>query len=129
MAQETVKLFCFVSDKDVMETPAGVVMSTLMFIVRGKCSGFSDALSRSKNHRVRKKQQLFAVTEKGIMGRAGAGSALRSLRFHFFFVALGATVALHSMLTNQSLASMVNVGWIWYNNLWVIISELILGRN
>jgi len=78
---------------------------------------------------LRRKKQLFAVTRKDSMGRLGAVSALRSLRFHFFFVALGGAVALHSMVTNQSLASMVNVGWIWYNNFWVIISALILGRN
>lgn len=78
---------------------------------------------------LKRKKQVFAVTEKGVKGRAGVGSALRSLRFHFFFVAVGAAVALHAMVTNQSLASVVNVGWIWYNNLWVIISALILGRN
>jgi cellulose synthase/poly-beta-1,6-N-acetylglucosamine synthase-like glycosyltransferase len=78
---------------------------------------------------LRRKKHLFTVTRKDSTGRLWAGSALRSLRFHFFFVALGAAVALHSILTNQSLASMVNVGWIWYNNLWVIISALILGRN
>ena len=78
---------------------------------------------------LRRKKQLFSVTRKDGKGRIGPGSALRSLRLHFFFVALGAAVALHSMVTNQSLASMVNVGWIWYNNLWVIVSALILGRN
>jgi cellulose synthase (UDP-forming) len=78
---------------------------------------------------LRRKKQPFAVTRKDGIGRLGAASALRSLRFHFFFVALGAAVALHSMITNQSLASMVNVGWIWYNNVWVFVSAIILGRN
>jgi cellulose synthase (UDP-forming) len=98
-------------------------------IAQAASLALGDVYVRALISALRRKKQIFSVTRKDSIGRLKPGSALRSLRFHFFFVAIGAAVALHSMVTNQSLASMVNVGWIWYNNLWVIISALILGRN
>ncbi len=71
----------------------------------------------------------FSVTDKANQGRLSIGTALRSLKFHFLFLALGVIAANYSIMVDRSTDALLNVGWIGYNNFWVLLSTLLLGRN
>ncbi len=90
----------------------------------GVCDVYVGALVSS----LARRRSHFTVTEKGETGALGIGSALRCLKYHFLFVIVGVVAAYYSMTTERSLDAVVNVGWIWYNNFWVFMSALILGR-
>lgn len=91
--------------------------------------GVADVYVRSLFAALFRRKIAFTVTSKEKQGRLSIGTALRSLKFHFLFLALGIIATNYSILTNRSLDSLVNIGWIWYNNFWVLLSTLLLGRN
>ncbi len=90
--------------------------------------GVSDVYVRAIISTFKGKRRSFSVTKKGKPGHLSMGTALRVLKFHMFFLAIGVTAALYSLTLERSLDAIANVGWLWYNNFWIILSALVLGK-
>ncbi len=91
--------------------------------------GVSDVYVKAFISALTGKKQAFSVTQKGEAGSLRSGTAVRALKYHLFFLAVGAITSIYSMTLERSPDAIANVGWIWHNNLWVIVSALLLGRN
>ncbi len=90
--------------------------------------GVSDVYVRALVSGFRGRRQGFSVTGKGDPGRLKMATALRVLKFHMFFLVIGAAAALYSMTLERSPDAIANMGWIWHNNFWIVLSALILGK-
>lgn len=91
--------------------------------------GVGDVYVKALVSMLAKRKDAFAVTGKGKSGHLRIGTALHSLKYHLLFLAVGFAAAFYSLMTNRSLDAIANVSWIAYNNLWVIFSALLLGKN
>lgn len=98
-------------------------------IAQAASLGVGDVYVKALVSMLAKRKDAFAVTGKGKSGQLRIGTALHSLKYHLLFLAVGFAAAFYSLMTNRSLDAIVNVSWIAYNNLWVIFSALLLGKN
>ncbi len=90
--------------------------------------GVSDVYVRAIISVFRRRRQGFSVTKKGKPGHLSTGTALRALRFHIFFLALGVAATFYSIAVQASPDTIANMGWIWHNNFWIVLSALVLGK-
>ena len=90
--------------------------------------GVSDVYVRALISALRGKQGRFWPTWKGKPGRLSMRITFRALKFHMFFLVIGAAAAFYSLTLQRSPDAIANVGWIGHNNLWIIVSALILGK-
>lgn len=91
--------------------------------------GIGDVYVRALFSSLTGKKLQFFVTKKDKDARLQMGSALRCLKFHFLLLALGFVATYYALTTERSLDAMVNVGWIGYNNIWVLFSAILLGKS
>jgi cellulose synthase (UDP-forming) len=77
---------------------------------------------------LRGKKPEFHVTDKTRADHESIKPILKSMKYHlaFFFAGVGASVYLLAHAMN--LTSAVDLGWIWYNNLWVLLGIILTRR-
>jgi cellulose synthase (UDP-forming) len=88
----------------------------------------SDVYLKALVSALRKRNLVFEVTRKGDREQPRMLSALRALKFHLILLGIGAAAAFYSLAVDRSLDAIANAGWIWNNNMWVVLSALSLGR-
>ncbi len=88
----------------------------------------SDVYVRALVSGFRRSRQGFSVTGKGDPGRLSMRTALSVLKFHIFFLVIGVAAAIYSITLERSPDAIANMGWIWHNNFWIVLSALVLGK-
>jgi cellulose synthase (UDP-forming) len=88
----------------------------------------SDVYVRALMDNLRGKKPEFHVTDKTKADHENIKPIFRSMKYHlaFFFAGIGASFYLLSHAVN--LISLVDLGWIWYNNLWVLLGIILARR-
>ncbi len=88
----------------------------------------SDVYAKALLDNLRGKRPEFHVTDKTKADRESIKPILKSMKYHlaFFFAGVGASFYL--LVHAMSLISAVDLGWIWYNNLWVVFGMILTRR-
>ncbi len=81
----------------------------------------SDVYVKALLDNLRGKRPEFHVTDKTRADRESFKSVLKSLKYHIAFFLTGIAASLYLLIHALTLISAVDLGWIWYNNIWVLM--------
>ncbi len=81
----------------------------------------SDVYLKALLDNLRGKRPEFHVTDKTRANRESFKSALNALKYHIVFFFAGIAASLYLLIHALTLISAVDLGWIWYNNIWVLM--------
>jgi cellulose synthase (UDP-forming) len=87
----------------------------------------SDVYAKALLDNLRGRKPEFHVTDKTMADHESIKPILKSMKYHLAFFAAGVAASIYLLTHAMSLISAVDLGWIWYNNLWVLLG-IILSR-
>ena len=88
----------------------------------------SDVYVKALLDNLRRKRPEFHVTDKTRADHESIKSVLKSMKYHIAFFSAGIAANLYLLSHALSLVSGVDLGWIWYNNIWVLIGFVLTRR-
>lgn len=88
----------------------------------------SDVYVKALLDNLRGKRPEFQVTDKTKADHESIKSVLKSMKYHVAFFSSGIAATLYLLSHAMNLISAVDLGWIWYNNIWVLLGIILTRR-
>jgi cellulose synthase/poly-beta-1,6-N-acetylglucosamine synthase-like glycosyltransferase len=88
----------------------------------------SDVYVKALLDNLRGKKPEFHVTDKTKANHESINSVFKSMKYHIAFFAAGIAASFYLLIHASSLVSVVDLGWIWYNNIWVLVGVVLARR-